>query len=77
MTEFVPFGGNDYWILLGSLLFARGADFLSTWIATPNLVMEANPIARWLGWKWGVLVNLALCGGLAAWPMAAIVLVTA
>ena len=35
------------------LLFARGMDFLSTWVATPHLVLEGNPIAKWLGWKWG------------------------
>ena len=28
-------------------------DFLSTWVATPNLVLEGNPIAKKLGWRWG------------------------
>ena len=32
---------------------ARGMDFLSTWVATPNLVLEGNPIAKKLGWKMG------------------------
>jgi hypothetical protein len=36
------------------------------------MVLEGNPIARKLGWRWGMLVNLAVCAGLAAWPFAAI-----
>ncbi len=38
-------------------------DFLSTWVATPNLVLEGNPIAKKLGWRWGIPLNLALCFG--------------
>ncbi|MFT4587685.1 MAG: hypothetical protein ACI8QF_001780 [Limisphaerales bacterium] len=77
MTELIPFGGSDYWVLLGVLALARVADFLSTWIATPSLAMEANPFARWLGWKWGILFNLTLCVGIALWPFGSIVLSTA
>jgi len=77
MDDLVPFGGVDYFILLGLLVFARGADFLSTWVATPNLVLEANPIAKKLGWKWGIPVNLAFSVGLALWPLPAIVIATA
>ena len=51
-------------------------DFLSTWVATPNLVLEGNPIAKKLGWKWGIPVNLALCFGFAFWPLPAIVIST-
>ncbi|MDB6109015.1 MAG: hypothetical protein JWR69_765 [Pedosphaera sp.] len=76
MEETVPFGGNDYFVLLALLLFARGMDFLSTWVATPNLVLEGNPIAKWLGWKWGIPLNLACCVGFALWPLPAIVLST-
>jgi hypothetical protein len=63
--------------LLLLLVFARGMDFLSTWIATPNLVLEGNPLAKKLGWKWGVALNVVLCGALAAWPLSAIVVATA
>jgi hypothetical protein len=76
MEETVPFGSREYWILAAALLFGRGMDFLSTWVATPNLILEANPIARKLGWKWGIPVNLALCGGFAFWPLAAIIITT-
>ena len=58
------------------LLVARGMDFLSTWIATPNMVLEGNPIAKKLGWRWGLPLNVALCVGFAFWPLPAIVIST-
>ena len=76
MDEFVPFGSALYFLLLSVLLSARGADFLSTWVATPNLVLEANPIARKLGWRGGMALNLVLCVGFAVWPLPAIVIST-
>jgi hypothetical protein len=76
MDDRVPVGGRLYCFFLALLLLSRGADFLSTWIATPNLVLEGNPLARRLGWKWGSLVNLLLCGVFASWPVAAIVIGT-
>jgi hypothetical protein len=63
--------------MLGLLLFARGADFLSTWVATPNLVLEGNPLAKKLGWKLGGVVNLVLCFALAFWTTTALVVATA
>ncbi|GDY20247.1 hypothetical protein LBMAG56_15920 [Verrucomicrobiota bacterium] len=76
MEELVPFGGRAYWGLFALLAVGRGLDFLSTWVATPNLVLEANPIARKLGWKWSGVVNLALCVGMALWPLPALIVVT-
>jgi len=63
--------------MLALLVFSRGMDFLSTWVATPNLVLEGNPLAKRLGWKWGLAVNVVLCLVLAAWPLSAIVVATA
>ncbi|HEY1716950.1 MAG TPA: hypothetical protein VGH42_01500 [Verrucomicrobiae bacterium] len=77
MDETIPFGSREYFLLLALLAFARGMDFLSTWIATPNLVLEGNPIAKKLGWKWGVALNVPLVGVLAMWPLSAIVIATA
>lgn len=77
MEDFVPFARREYFILLGLLVFSRGTDFLSTWVATPNLVLEGNPIAKKLGWTWGLIVNVALVVFLAMWPVAAIVVSTA
>lgn len=74
--EFVPFGSRIYWWLLASLVFGRAMDFLSTWIATPNLVLEANPLARKLGWRWGLILNVLLCCLFARWPLPAIVIAT-
>lgn len=77
MEEAVPIFGHEYLALLALLVFARGMDFLSTWIATPNLILEGNPIAKRLGWKGGVVVNLLLVFILALWPLTAIVVATA
>jgi hypothetical protein len=76
MDEFVSFGSAPYFALLGVLLSARGADFLSTWIATPNLVLEANPISKKLGWKGGIVLNVLLCAAFALWPLPSIVIST-
>ena len=62
--------------MLALLLFARGMDFLSTWLATPNLLLEGNPLAKKLGWKLGGLVNVVLCVVFAFWPLTAIILIT-
>ena len=77
MDDSVPFASREYFIMLAILLFSRGADFLSTWVATPHLVLEGNPIAKWLGWKWGAVVNVVLTTTLAMWPLSAIVVSTA
>jgi hypothetical protein len=76
MDDLVPFGSRQYVELLLLLLFARGMDFLSTWIATPNMILEGNPVAKKLGWKWGIPVNLGFCFGFALWPLPAIVIST-
>jgi len=73
----VPFDSRQYLWMLGLLVFARGMDFLSTWIATPNLTLEGNPIAKKLGWRWGLLLNTVLIVILAMWPLSAIVVATA
>jgi hypothetical protein len=76
MDDFVRFGSAQYFLLLGILLSARGADFLSTWVATPNLVLEANPISRKLGWRLGLVLNALLALGFALWPLPSIVIST-
>jgi hypothetical protein len=76
MDELLPFGSALYFLLLSILFLARGADFLSTWVATPNLVLEANPLARKLGWRGGALLNIVLCFFFACWPLPALVIST-
>jgi len=76
MDEFVSFASRSYGLMFLLLFVSRGADFLSTWVATPNMVLEGNPLAKKLGWKWGIPLNLALCVGLAFWPLPAIVIST-
>jgi hypothetical protein len=77
MEDTIPFASKWYFLMLALLVFSRGMDFLSTWIATPNLVLEGNPIAKKLGWTWGLIVNVAVVFLLAIWPVAAIVVSTA
>jgi hypothetical protein len=72
----VPFGSEVYFVMLALVFFARGMDFLSTRVATPNLVLEGNPVAKFLGWKWGILLNVVVCVGVAHWPLPAIVIST-
>ncbi|HWV98079.1 MAG TPA: hypothetical protein VNZ64_00170 [Candidatus Acidoferrum sp.] len=76
MDDFVPFGTRTYGLVFLLLLLSRGMDFLSTWVATPNMVLEGNPLAKKLGWRWGILLNLGLCFGFAFWPLPAIVIST-
>jgi hypothetical protein len=76
MDDFAPFPSRQYFLMLVLLLISRGMDVLSTWIATPNLVLEGNPVAKTLGWRWGLPVNMAVCFLLAFWPLPAIVIST-
>ena len=76
MDDFVPFGSRYYCLFLLLLAFARGMDFLSTWVATPNLVLEGNPIAKKLGWFWGIPLNVIICLALAFSALSAIVVST-
>jgi hypothetical protein len=74
--SFISFGSRLYWLLLASLVLCRGMDVLSTRIATPNLMLEGNPIAKLLGWRWLLPINFGFCVALAAWPLPAIMLGT-
>jgi hypothetical protein len=74
--SFISFGSSRYWLILVALIFCRGMDVLSTRIATPNLVLEGNPIAKLLGWRWLLPINLGFCVTLAAWPLPAMMLGT-
>jgi hypothetical protein len=76
MDDLIPFGSRDYCLFALLLAFARGMDFLSTWVATPNLVLEGNPIAKKLGWRLGGLLNIGICFGMAFWPATAIAVST-
>jgi len=76
MEDFVSFGSRGYLLMLTFLVASRGMDVLSTWVATPNLVLEGNPIFKKLGWRWGLPINGGFCLILAFWPLPAIVLST-
>lgn len=40
--------------LCGMLFLARCGDILTTWLATPTMRLEANPIAKKFGWVFAV-----------------------
>lgn len=71
-----PFGSPAYLLILGVVLFGRSMDLLSTWIATPTLELEANPLARHLGWRAGAVVNVVAAVFLALLPVAALSVAT-
>lgn len=76
VTEWVKPGSLVWLIGCAAIGLSRFADMLSTWIATPRLELEGNPIARWIGWRWGVILNLLLLPVVACWPMLALSLST-
>jgi hypothetical protein len=76
MDQYVPFASRTYCLLLLLLAFSRAMDFLSTWVATPNLVLEGNPVAKFLGWRGGIVLNVAVCFSMAFWPLTAVAIST-
>src|SRR5947208_1919841 len=76
MEDFVPFGSRIYELVFLLLIVARGLDILSTWVATPNLVLEGNPIAKKLGWSWNIVISVVMSIAFAFWPLPAIVIST-
>jgi hypothetical protein len=76
MEVLVQFGSRTYGLVFLLLLVSRGMDFLSTWVATPNMVLEGNPLAKKLGFRWGIPLNFGLCFAFAFWPLPAIVIST-
>ncbi len=74
--ELVPFGSPVYFAVLAAAVFARGMDLISTWTGTPTFLLEANPIARLLGWKLGIFFNLVMCVFISIWPLMAVVVIT-
>jgi hypothetical protein len=76
MDDLVPFGSRVYFLTFAVMAFARGMDILSTRIATPNMVLEGNPLAKKLGWKWGIAVSMVMSAGFGLWPLPAVVIST-
>src|SRR2546423_14716256 len=72
--QILSFASPAYFGTLALLLFSRGMDFLSTWVATPNLKLEGNPFAKWMGWRGGLLFNVLFSLCLPTWPLPPIML---
>ncbi|MEY4690734.1 MAG: hypothetical protein RIT19_1059 [Verrucomicrobiota bacterium] len=76
VPEFVPPGSAPWCLFAGLALAGRTADLVSTWIATPNLALEGNPLARRLGWRWGIPINGLASLGIGCLPGLAIAVAT-
>lgn len=76
MDEALPFGTPAWWLTFVVFAAARSLDLVSTRVATPSLALEGNPIAKKLGWRGGILVNLLLSLGLAFYPFIAVTIAT-
>lgn len=76
MDDLVPFGSREYFLTFAVLAFGRGMDILSTWVATPNMVLEGNPLAKRLGWGWGIVLSFVMSAGFGFWPLPGIVIAT-
>jgi len=65
-----------YHYLFAFALISRASDLLTTWLVSPTLKLEANPIARRFRWPFGFLTLLAAF--LAYWfPEMCVALTTA
>ena len=75
-NEFVSFGSRSWWGYALLILAGRACDLGSTYLATPDLKLEGNPIARRLGWRGGILLSLATAVIFGTWPLIAISVTT-
>src|SRR5690606_22308798 len=57
LTEYRPYLPH---MLCALILLGRLGDLLSTWLVTPNLVLEANPVVRRLGFRF-MLFTTPIC----------------
>ncbi len=76
MNDSVPFGGRDYMGFLGLLAFSRGADLVSTWVASPTLMLEGNPLAKRLGWMGNIALSVIVSMVFGMWPLPAVIIAT-
>lgn len=75
-SEFVEFGSAAWWRFAALILAGRACDLGSTYLATPRLKLEGNPIARRLGWRGGILLSVLTAVIFGAWPLIAISVTT-
>lgn len=61
-----------YQTFLAGLLITRAFDLGTTYLVTPDLRKECNPLIVLMGWRWTIIVNLVVVPFLALWPAGAV-----
>jgi hypothetical protein len=67
--------GHFEHVLCALIFISRAGDIVSTFLITPKLTLEANPIAKKLGWRFAVLTILVCFVPYYSTPMGIIILV--
>lgn len=52
---------ETFCISLFAVVVARTFDLTTTWLATPDLHQEGNPVMRQMLWRWIVIANAVIC----------------
>jgi hypothetical protein len=76
VPDVVPPGSPSWWLFAALALAGRVADLGSTYLATPRLALEGNPLARRLGWRWGIPINGVAALAFGCFPSLAIAVAT-
>ncbi len=74
--DILPIGSAGWWLFAGVAVVGRTADLISTYVATPNLALEGNPIARKLGWKIGIPLNFVVALATGCQPLLSVAITT-
>jgi len=68
--------GGYVHVIAGLAVCSRAADVWTTYLVSPNLKLEANPVARRFGWKFALLTILVGLAAYASPPMGVVILTT-
>ena len=75
-SEWLRFGSPGWFGFALLILAGRACDLGSTYLATPRLHLEGNPLARRMGWRGGILLSLMTALIFGGWPLIAISVTT-
>ncbi|NYT00126.1 MAG: hypothetical protein GKB99_00155 [Methanocellales archaeon] len=67
IVTILAFPTSQYLINFAIALTGRTLDLSTTRYVTPTLKLELNPIAKRVGWRWFILLNIVICIIFAFW----------